>query len=405
MTLTEDRASSVPPTGDPAVDLPARATVLVDLLRSNAQRADAERRVPEENIQALADAGLFRIATPRRLGGHEADFRTFLSVSSILGQACGSTAWATTLINVCGWLLGVYPEQAQRDVLEADPDARICGVVAPSSSSRAVDGGLVVTGQWGFASGCLHSQWAMLGVPVVDESGQQIDQGLALIPMSDLSIKDTWYVAGMRGTGSNTLIAEDVFVPSHRILSVTKAIGGQYGTEHTDEALYRSAFVPVLSLVLVGPQLGLAKGALNDVKASLAKGKGISYTFYEKATDAGSTQINIAEAASLIDTAELHMFRGADDIDRAARSGQYMDPLNRARVRMDVGVVARRAREAMDLLLSVQGAGSFAEVNPLQIKWRDLETGSRHAVVNPSIASEAYGRALLGVEEQVTPLI
>ena len=95
----------------------------------------------------------------------------------------------------------------------ADPDARICGVVAPSSSSRAVDGGLVVTGQWGFASGCLHSQWAMLGVPVVDESGEQIDQGLALIPMSDLSIKDTWYVAGMRGTGSNTLIAEDVFVP------------------------------------------------------------------------------------------------------------------------------------------------------------------------------------------------
>jgi 3-hydroxy-9,10-secoandrosta-1,3,5(10)-triene-9,17-dione monooxygenase len=404
MTLTDDRTSSAL-TNDTTADLPARAAALLPLLRSNAQRADAERRVPEENIQALADAGLFRIATPRRLGGFEADFRTFLSVSSTLGQACGSTAWATTLINVCGWLLGVYPEQAQRDVLEADPDARICGVVAPSATTQAVDGGLTVTGQWGFASGCLHSQWAMLGVPVVDERGEQIDQGLALIPMSDLTIKDTWYVAGMRGTGSNTLIAENVFVPSHRILSVSKAIGGDYGTEHTDEALYRSAFVPALSLVLVGPQLGLVKGALNDVKASLAKGKGISYTFYEKATDSGSTQINAAEAASLIDTAELHCFRAADDIDRATRSGQYMDPLNRARVRMDVGVVARRAREAMDLLLSIQGAGSFAEVNALQIKWRDLETGSRHAVVNPAIASEAYGRALLGVEEQVTPLI
>jgi 3-hydroxy-9,10-secoandrosta-1,3,5(10)-triene-9,17-dione monooxygenase len=290
-------------------------------------------------------------------------------------------------------------------VLEADPDARLCGVVAPSSTARAVDGGLVVTGRWGFASACLHSQWALLGVPVVDASGQQIDQGLALIPMSDLTIEDTWYVAGMRGTGSNTLVAEDVFVPSHRILSVTRAIVGEYGTEHTDEPVYRSAFVPVLSLVLVGPLLGLAKGALDDVKASLAKGKGISYTFYEKAIDSGSTQINVAEAASLVDTAELHTFRAADDIDRAARSGQYMDPLSRARVRMDVGVVARRTREAMDLLLSVHGAGSFAEANRLQIKWRDLETGSRHAVVNPSIAGEAYGRALLGVEEQVTPLI
>src|SRR3546814_16710003 len=90
----------------------------------------------------------------------------------------------------------------------------------------------------------------MVGIPVVDESGEVIDQGLALIPMSELGIEDTWYVAGMRGTASNTLVAEEVFVPSHRILSVPAAVGGNYATEHTDEALYRSAFVPVLALVL-----------------------------------------------------------------------------------------------------------------------------------------------------------
>ncbi|MEI4271954.1 acyl-CoA dehydrogenase family protein [Klenkia sp. LSe6-5] len=385
--------------------MPARAAALVDLLRSNAQRADAERRVPEENIQALADAGLFKISVPRRFGGHEADFRTFLEVSSTLGQGCGSTAWAATLINVCGWLIGLYPDQAQRDVLEADPDARICGVVAPSSTSVHTEGGLRVTGSWGFASGSLHSQWAMLGVPVVNAEGQQIDQGLALIPMSDLSIKDTWYVAGMRGTGSNTLIAEDVFVPSHRILSVPAAIGGDYPTEHKDEALYRSAFVPVLALVLVGPQLGLVQGAMEMVLTSLAKGRPINYSFYERSVESGSTQINMAEAQSLIDTARLHMRRAATDIDEASQSPDYLDVKVRARVKMDVGVVARRSREAMDLLLSVQGAGSFAEASLLQLKWRDLETGSRHAVVNPALASEAYGRSLLDVPEQVTPLI
>lgn len=290
-------------------------------------------------------------------------------------------------------------------MFDADPDARICGVVAPNSTAVAVEGGLRVTGKWGFASGSLHSQWAMLGVPVVDETGTQIDQGMALIPMSELTIEDTWYVAGMRGTGSNTIVADDVFVPAHRILSVTAAIEGSYPTEHKDEALYRSAFVPVLALVLVGPQLGLAQGALETVKASLAKGRGISYTFYEKSVDSGSTQINMANAASLVDTAMLHCFRAATDIDTAAASLDYMDFGTRARVRMDVGVVATRAREAMDLLLTVQGAGSFAEVSPLQRMWRDLETGSRHAVVNPAIAAEAYGRALLGVTEQVTPLI
>ncbi|MDQ1181820.1 acyl-CoA dehydrogenase family protein [Rhodococcus sp. SORGH_AS_0301] len=404
MTITADRPTT-DALLDPSVELPRRAEELLDLLRSNASRTEADRRVAQENIDALAAAGLFKISVPKRLGGHEADFRTFLEVTSTLGRACGSTAWAATLMNVCGWLIGLYPDQAQRDVFDADPEARVCGVVAPNSTAVAVDGGLRVTGKWGFASGSLHSQWAMLGVPVVDESGTQIDQGMALIPMSELTIEDTWYVAGMRGTGSNTIVAEDVFVPAHRILSVTAAIEGSYPTEHKEEALYRSAFVPVLALVLVGPQLGLAQGALEVVKGSLAKGRGISYTFYDKSIDSGSTQINMAHAASLVDTAMLHCFRAAEDIDAAARSTDYMAFDSRARVRMDVGVVATRAREAMDLLLTVQGAGSFAEVSPLQRMWRDLETGSRHAVVNPAIAAEAYGRAMLGVTEQVTPLI
>ncbi|MFC9556958.1 acyl-CoA dehydrogenase family protein [Rhodococcus sp. NPDC056960] len=404
MTLATDLPATTEDV-DLSVELPRRAAELTDLLRSNAFRADTERRVPEENIEALAAAGLFTLSVPRRFGGHQVDFTTFLKVTSTLGQACGSTAWAATLINVCGWLIGLYPDQAQRDVFDTDPEARICGVVAPNSTTEAVDGGLVVTGKWGFASGCLHSQWAMLGVPVVDENGTQIDQGMALIPMSELTVEDTWYVAGMRGTGSNTLVADEVFVPTHRILSVTKAIEGVYPTEHKDEELYRAAFVPVLSLVLVGPQLGLAQGALELVKESLAKGRGISYTFYDKSTDSGSTQLNMAHAASLIDTAALHCFRAAADIDAATRTTDYLDFATRARARMDVGVVATRAREAMDLLLSVQGAGSFAEVSPLQLKWRDLETGSRHAVVNPAIAAEAYGRALIGVSEQITPLI
>lgn len=403
--MTTTSSLQAPATVAAAADLPGRAEELLDLLRSNSFRAEKDRRVPEENIEALAQAGLFKIAVPQRFGGFQADFTTFLKVTSTLGRACGSTAWVASLINVSNWITGLFPDQAQQDVFGADPDARVCGVFAPTSTTRAVDGGLVITGKWGFASGCLHAQWALLGVPIVDETGAQVDQGLALVPMSEVSIEDTWYVAGMKGTGSNTIVAEDVFVPTHRILSLPQAVEGKVPTPHTDEELYRSAFVPVVSLILVGPQLGLAQGARTTVLDSLAKGKGISYTFYDKATEAGSTQISMAQAASLVDTAELHLFRAAADIDAAAARGEYLDFQTRARVRMDVGVVATRAREAMDLLLNVQGAGSFAEVSPLQQKWRDLETGSRHAVVNPSIAAEIYGRALLGVKEQVTPLI
>ncbi|MGY0021429.1 acyl-CoA dehydrogenase family protein [Streptomyces sp. cg35] len=388
-----------------AAALKESAAALVPLLRENAARTEADRKVAKENIAALTEAGLLRLTVPRRLGGHEADFRTFLEVTSELARGCGSTAWVTTLINVCNWMVGLYPDRVQQEVWGENPDARVCGVLAPSATSRVVDGGFVVTGRWGFASGSLHSQWAAVGIPVVDASGQQVDQGVALIPMTDLSIEDTWYVAGMRGTGSNTLVADGVFVPEHRVLSVTRGVQGAHPTEHDDEALYRSALVPVLALVLAGPQVGLAQAGMDTVLASLAKGKGISYTFYERASEAPSTQIQMAEAAQLIDTARLHLMRAADDIDTWAARGEQMPFGTRARVRMDTGYVARRSREALDLLLSIQGAGSFAEANPLQRIWRDQETGSRHAVINPAIAGELYGRVLLGIEEQVTPLI
>ncbi|MEU6841647.1 acyl-CoA dehydrogenase family protein [Streptomyces sp. NPDC046716] len=401
-TKTTFQTENTPP---PSAALRENATALIPLLRENAARTEADRKVTEENIAALTEAGLFRLTVPHRFGGHEANFRTFLEVTSELARGCGSTAWVATLINVCNWMVGLYPERVQEEVWGETPDARVCGVLAPSATSRSVEGGFVVTGRWGFASGSLHAQWASVGIPVVDATGRQVDQGAALIPMADLTVEDTWHVAGMRGTGSNTLVADDVFVPEYRVLSVTRGVQGDYGTERKDEPLYRSALVPVLALVLAGPQVGLAQAGMDVVSASLAKGKGISYTFYERASEAPSTQIQVAEAAQLIDTARLHLLRAADDIDGWAARGEQMPFGTRARVRMDTGYVARRSREALDLLLSVQGAGSFAEANPLQRIWRDQETGSRHAVINPAIAGELYGRALLGVEEQVTPLI
>ena len=405
MTTTAENPVAVDTDGPSPELLLRRVAELRPLLRGNAAQAESDRRVPDENIEALRQADVFRIMQPRRWSGLETDFSTFMKVSEEIGRGDGSTGWVSALMNVCSWLIGLYPEQAQRDVWSEDPDARACGVVAPTAETRAVDGGQVVSGSWGFASGSAHSTWALLGIPVVDASGEQVDQGLALIPMSDLTLKDTWFVAGLRGTASNTLVAEEIFVPEHRILSVGKALGGDYATEHTGEALYHSAFVPVLALILVGPQIGMARAAFDVVAESIAKRKPISYTFYEDSQAAPTTQLNLAEAAQLIDTAALHAQRAAADIDEWAASLQYMDRLTRTRVRMDTGYIARRCREAIDLLVSIGGASSFGEKNPLQRIWRDQETGSRHAVVNPSIAAEIYGRELLGQDEQITALI
>jgi alkylation response protein AidB-like acyl-CoA dehydrogenase len=397
--------SSVDTATPDAAELVARVIELQPLLAKNAAVGEQDRKVAEESIQALTDAGIFRITIPKRYGGYQTSMRTMLDISGVVAEADGGTAWIVTLINVCNWMASLFPAQAQDEVFGADPNAKVSGVLAPTSEARKTDDGWRVSGKWYYNSGSLHSTWSVLGIPITDEAGEVVDQGLALIPCSELQIEDTWFVAGMKSTGSNAVIAEDTFVPEHRILRVPDAINGKYPSEHTDtEALYRSAFVPILALVLIGPQLGMGKAALDYVIGKAAK-KPISYTFYESQRDSVAFQLQIAEAARLIDTAHLHAYRAASDIDEAAARSVYPDFLTRARVRSDTGYAAESITRAIDILLSAHGAGSFAEVSPLQRIWRDSSTAARHAVATPMVGYEVYGKALLGVEDSITPLV
>lgn len=226
-------------------ELVARVKELHPLLARNAAAGEKDRRVVEESIQAMTDAGLFKLAVPKRYGGYETSMRTMLEVSAAVAEADGGTAWVLTLTNVCAWFTGLLPQQAQDEVFGADQDAKVSGVLAPTAESRKVDGGWRVSGKWFYNSGSWHATWAVMGIPITDEAGEVVNQGLALIPRADMELEETWFVAGMRSSGSNCLVAEDIFIPEHRVMLVPPAIGGEYPSEHLDtEALYRSAFVP-----------------------------------------------------------------------------------------------------------------------------------------------------------------
>lgn len=400
-SITEAPATAAPPTSE---ELVARVRQLQPMIAKNAAQGEQERRVVEESMQALTDAGIFKIAQPKRYGGYETSMRTMLDVSAAVAEADGGTAWVVTLCNVCSWLTGLFSEQAQDDVWAANPDARVSGVLAPTAESVKVDGGFRVTGRWYYNSGSWHADWAVLGIPITDDDGEMVDQGLALISRHDLDLEETWFVAGMKSSGSNCLIANDVFVPEHRIMSVPPAIEGNYATERSEEELYRCAFVPILALVLAGPQLGMGRKALELVTDKAAR-KAISYTFYTTQSDSVAFQMQIAQAALMIDTAHLHAYRAADDIDHAAAAGIYPDVLMRTRVRADTGWVLEHITKAIDMLLYAHGAGSFADVNPLQRIWRDSAVAARHAVTLPAVNYEVYGKALLGRDDQITPLI
>ena len=389
---------------DTRASLVAHARALRPVLEKNVQQTEQARRVAEDSIAALKAAGIFRTMVPRRHGGFEGSVRTHLEVTAAVAEGCGSTAWVVALTNVCAWFTGLFAARAQDDVFGTNPDARVAGVFSPSTQVRRVEGGIVTSGKWFWSSGCLHADWAMLGLLELDAAGNPLNQYLALMPMSELTIEDTWFTAGMKGTGSNCVVAKDVFVPEHRLLPLMKAVAGEFETPFKDEVSYRSAFIPVAALVLVGAQLGMARAALAHV-IEKASQRSIAYTSFKKQSDSVAFQMQVSKAALKIDTAHLHAFRAADDIDEAALRGELLDYKTRARVRADTGYVAQYATDAINLLMTAHGAGSFADASPMQRLWRDANTAARHAIVLQPVGEEIYGKALLGVENTVTPLV
>ena len=382
----------------------ARARGIRPLLERTAAQTDSLRRLSGEVVHALRDSGLCRLMVPKRFGGHQTSIRTYIDVMAEIGQGCGSTAWVASLINVCAWLAALFPDRAQRDIWGADSDAWIAGSLAPNGTAVPVDGGWRVTGRWPWASGSLHAQWVACGIHMANDQGEMTNLGLSLMPIADVTVEDTWFMVGMKGTGSNTIVAKDVFIPEHRFLPYPAAFQGKYRTEHVDEPVYRAALVPVTVLILAGSQLGAARAALAYVIAK-AKSRGITHTTFQRQADSSGFQILVADAAMKIDTAYLHAARAADDLDHAAEAGRHPDLVARARVRMDTALAARYAREAVELLVQAHGTSSLADANPLQRMWRDVHVASHHAITEWQVNLEVYGRTILGVEPNITHLI
>jgi 3-hydroxy-9,10-secoandrosta-1,3,5(10)-triene-9,17-dione monooxygenase len=395
-----DRESRAPAGETPEVV--QRAAGLYELLRGNAVRADRERRMPDETVQGLIDAGIFRVFTPRRYGGYEADLRTHQDVIYHLSRGCPSTGWTTAMMSAVTFITCMLGERAQDEMFGADPDVRFMGLFNPSPiPAERVEGGYRINGVWRFGTGCLLANWAMLCVPQVDEQGNPINALLAWVPISELQIKDDWFVMGMRGTASNTLTGENLFVPEHRtvgMLGPQGAVGSYAHQAHYGEEnmLYRVPLGMISSIVFVPCCIGIARAAFDLVLESLPK-RSISYGGYPIQNDVASTQMQMAEAASLIDTAELHIRRAADDCWAAARAGGLPSEVARTRVRQDTSYAVRRCKQAVDTLMYVAGASAVAEANFLQQLYRDMTTAALHGIARLDVTLELYGSALCGI--------
>src|SRR6478609_384721 len=165
---------------------------LLALLTKNAEVCEREGSIVPENLEALSAAGMFRLLGPRAHGGFEVSPRQFVQICTELGRGCGSTAWVVSIMNSCTWALCRFPTAVRESLFAGGPAPMVCGVVAPTGDCLDRRDHLEITGSWAYASGCLHAEWALLGVRNVDDAGRTVGRSVALVPMRELTIERTW---------------------------------------------------------------------------------------------------------------------------------------------------------------------------------------------------------------------
>lgn len=373
-----------------------RASELVPLLKKHAAWSEENRRIHEESIEALTDAGIFRMRTPARYGGYESDTRTLVDVAAELGRGDGSTAWVASVYWIPGWMACMFPDQVQDEVFST-PDARVCGTLSPSAMAIQTDGGVVVNGKWGFISGALHSHWQEIIAILIGGEGEPMPV-VALVPTSDLQIIDDWYTSGFKGTGSVSTVATDVFVPQERVLPIGAVLQGQSASpQSAASAIYRSPLLPVASASSVGCVLGLARAAKDAFFARLPERK-ITYTGYDKQAKAPLTHLQVADAVMKIDEAEFHAHRLAGMVDTKGVENSAWTIEERVSARADLGAVCKLGKEAVDILATASGGSSIYNDQPIQRIQRDINAVTMHALMHPDTNAELYGRILCGLE-------
>ncbi len=202
------QAPTTPPLSLSVDDAVERARELAPRFRERVPQAEALRRLPDETVQDLVDSGLLLVLVPRAMGGSELNYDTVLDVTAILGEACASTGWVYSLWTAHLWMIAQFPEHIQREVFASKPCVSSC--VNTVGKPVRVEGGYRWTGKGFFSSGSDHSSWLTPAMEAPNDDGT-LERRWFLIPRSEYQVVDDWFTMGLKGTGSKTVVVEDVF--------------------------------------------------------------------------------------------------------------------------------------------------------------------------------------------------
>lgn len=373
----------------------ARVLILRDWLLDQTQRIEAARQIPVDVMDRLHDEGLFRMTLPVRLGGLALEPADAWQVVFELARGSGSAAWLVSLCAANLVMLTRFSDAMQQELFETTSRVVVSALTGAAPRNLKVeqaDGGVVVSGTWGYASGIDVATWVGLLVP----SGENGEVQFALVPQSEFRIDaDSWNVLGMRGTGSKDASLSGVFIPQHRLIS-WKLIqeGGRHADCSRTEAIDGYPLNPLFAMSILAPSLGTAAAVVDEFQAMAnrrLRGAAPDHRDPFLTTELAQANAAIAMACeNLVAEAARPM--------AALRAGRTTSLQERAESRVRISVMARTAKQAAQQLFNAAGGQILPVGTRFENLVRDLNAMYSHLLLQPQPVSEACGRLQLGLD-------
>lgn len=374
----------------------AKAKELRPLFAAEAAAGEKQRNPTAAVDKALKENGFLSMLLPKRLGGAGLSFTDFSRVQIEIAKGDPAISWVVQIVNGTSWVTSLAPDSVQ-DAVFANGPAAVCGAYNPPGKARKVEGGWIINGAWPYTSGSRQSSWAQQGVVLEGYDGPVVPGiSMCYIPFSDLTIKDSWYVTGMQGTGSDTSVATDVFIPEGQMVLMDERAGQIDRTKrHFGAPSDVLPVVPVVRTTGIAQLIGAVEAMLEIVRAEASK-KPVLTTLIAPRTNSGAYMRDLGEAAALIDTAKLILFHLTGEFDRVGLTDGELSLADKARHRAQCSQMIRMVHEASESLMFQAGSSAFALDKPISRYWKDVSMALRHIQNIPTIGYEIYGRNIAG---------
>lgn len=377
----------------------ARAAEIAEMAAARRHLIQQQRHLPDDLTQALRTSGLLRVMQPAHWGGYEMDLGTFVRVATEVAKGDTSTGWVYCILGIHHFWIGYVEPQLQQEIWGEDTEVMMADSFAPVGVVEPVDGGYRLSGRWSFLSGLWCSDWIAVGARAVPPQGGKPEWAMFFLPKSDYRVDDEWYVVGLQGTDSNTVVVENAFVPAHRVFWLERAerTGQAPGQQLNTGPLYRLPFVPTLGLALVPAAVGSARAAIDHFRQWIETRVPIFRVNGSPQRDMTAAQMVLAEATTTMDAVEGMMLRCADEIMAWPSRERRPTEQERARYYAWRSYMVRQSVRVVDRLFELSGGHSIYLQHPLQQIWRDVHAVSQHLALHFEFAMEAYGRTLVGL--------